>query len=221
LSSMIVFLDESGDLGWSFSKPNREGGSSRFITVAGVVFDERQLKSLIRHLYDLMKRNKLNSYTEKEGSSFFNDDAVALVKSLATICETVPTLQIISITADKQKVPLPLRRDTVIFYNHLLNNLLATVIQRYDDIDVVLDNRKIRIGSRNSFEDCIRARCWGELGLNTNISCRYENSERNPCIWLADWLSNFTWRHYEHKMHDPYIACLSHGPSYHEKTLFM
>jgi hypothetical protein len=34
---MKVFIDESGDLGWTLDKPNRNGGSSRFITLTGIL----------------------------------------------------------------------------------------------------------------------------------------------------------------------------------------
>lgn len=33
---MNVYLDESGDLGWVLDKPYRNGGSSRFMTIAFV-----------------------------------------------------------------------------------------------------------------------------------------------------------------------------------------
>lgn len=36
---MLIFLDESGDLGWSFDRPNGDGGSSRYITISGIVVD--------------------------------------------------------------------------------------------------------------------------------------------------------------------------------------
>lgn len=48
---MQIFLDESGDLGWTFNKPNRAGGSSRFITIAGIVIDEAHSKYLKRHIF--------------------------------------------------------------------------------------------------------------------------------------------------------------------------
>jgi hypothetical protein len=32
-----LYLDESGDLGWKFTAPYRNGGSSRFLTIAYII----------------------------------------------------------------------------------------------------------------------------------------------------------------------------------------
>jgi hypothetical protein len=34
---MNVYLDESGDLGWTFDKPYRHGGSSRYLTISVLI----------------------------------------------------------------------------------------------------------------------------------------------------------------------------------------
>jgi len=34
--ALLIYLDESGDLGWNFSAPFRNGGSSRFLTIAAL-----------------------------------------------------------------------------------------------------------------------------------------------------------------------------------------
>jgi len=34
---MKIYIDESGDLGWKLDKPNRNGGSSKFITITGIL----------------------------------------------------------------------------------------------------------------------------------------------------------------------------------------
>jgi hypothetical protein len=34
---MLIYLDESGELGWKFDAPYRKGGSSRYLTIASLV----------------------------------------------------------------------------------------------------------------------------------------------------------------------------------------
>jgi len=218
---MLIFLDESGDLGWSFDKPHTKGGSSRYITIAGVVVEQEHLKYLSRYIHDLYKEYSIESHSETKGSRFSNADAASIVSSMRKICDALPSFEIISITSNKLNVISPLRRDQMVFYNHMLNVLLTDLIRKHNDVNIVLDNRTIRSGSVNSFEDCLRAKCWGELQLDANISCRYEDSTRNPGIWVADWLANFIWRHYENKMHDAWLECHAQAGRYHERTLFM
>jgi hypothetical protein len=56
--SVLIYLDESGDLGWSFDKPYRHGGSSRYLTIASLVVDPSKKhfpKRLIKKLYTKFK----------------------------------------------------------------------------------------------------------------------------------------------------------------------
>ncbi|AZB91680.1 hypothetical protein DKE41_019025 (plasmid) [Acinetobacter pittii] len=39
-----IYLDESGDLGWNFNHPYRQGGSSRFLTIACVITPSEDVK---------------------------------------------------------------------------------------------------------------------------------------------------------------------------------
>ncbi len=52
--SVIIYLDESGDLGWTFDAPYRSGGSSRYLTVgAACVPPEKKHfpKRVVKNLY--------------------------------------------------------------------------------------------------------------------------------------------------------------------------
>ncbi|WMN84132.1 DUF3800 domain-containing protein [Vibrio parahaemolyticus] len=37
MTSTNIYLDESGDLGWTFDSPYRRGGSSRYLTIASLI----------------------------------------------------------------------------------------------------------------------------------------------------------------------------------------
>lgn len=217
---MQIFVDESGDLGWTFNRPGGDGGSSRFITIAGIAIDQMHLKPFARQIHNLYLDLGMKLRVEKKGSQLLNREALAIAKYFKQLAIELPSFEMVSITCNKAKVAEPLRRDKNVFYNHLLSTLIVSLLDRFDTIDLVMDDRSIRHGSRNSFEDCLRAKCWGELGRDVQITCRYEDSRKNPGIWVADWLANFVWRHYENEMHDPYIECCTTN-RYHEKTLFL
>ncbi len=217
---MLIYLDESGDLGWSLDKPHRRGGSSRFITIAGLAIETKRQKFLGSFVNDIYRKNHFPFNAEYKGSQIPNERAISIIQDLGSIFSGSPVSKIVAITAYKENVGKPLRRDANVFYNFLLNNLLIEIMEENRQVDIVLDNRTIRIGSQNSFEDCMKTKCWGELGLDINISCRYHESNHNRGLWLADWLSNFIWRHYERHMSDPYLQC-ANSSHFHERILFM
>ena len=67
---MRIILDESGDLGWTFDKPNGNGGSSRFITIAGIAVDEQQFKYVKRYISDLYQKYGLTLKLKRKGAVF-------------------------------------------------------------------------------------------------------------------------------------------------------
>jgi hypothetical protein len=42
MSSIQIYLDESGDLGWRFDKPYRYGGSSRYLTIVSLIISPHE-----------------------------------------------------------------------------------------------------------------------------------------------------------------------------------
>jgi hypothetical protein len=53
--STLIYVDESGDLGWSLHLSRGNGGSSRFLTIAAMVLPatmDHLPRRKVRHLYD-------------------------------------------------------------------------------------------------------------------------------------------------------------------------
>lgn len=219
---MTVFLDESGDLGWTFDKPNGNGGSSRFITISGIVVDEQQLKHVKRYISDLYQKYNLTPKIEKKGCNFSDLDATYITTNLSRVIAKAPSFNVISITARKEKVLPRLREDCNIFYNYMLGVMLPDTFRHHSDIKVVLDKRTIKVDHGNNFEAYIKTKCWGELKLDTNIDCEYDSSDKNEGIWMADWMANWVWRKYENNQDSAYkILKNLAGTHFFEKTLFM
>jgi hypothetical protein len=219
---MQIFLDESGDLGWSFDLPNQQGGSSRYITIAGIVIDPDELKHVNRYIADLYRKYNLTPKIEKKGANFSDEHASHIVRHLNKIMAKAPSFGMIAITASKQYVHEPLRKDANIFYNYMLGDLLPNTIRKYDDVELIIDKRTIKVKSGDSFEDYIKTKCWGDLKIPTNISCAYDSSDKNEGIWVADWIANFIWRKYETNRNEAYdILNRWAGKEFNEKVLFM
>lgn len=53
--STSIYLDESGDLGWSLDKPYKNGGSSRYLTLAAVIVPTAKSHVITRVVRGLAK----------------------------------------------------------------------------------------------------------------------------------------------------------------------
>lgn len=219
---MDIFLDESGDLGWTFDKPNNNGGSSRYITIAGIVIDPNEMKHLNRYIADIYRKYNLTPKIEKKGPNIDETDSSYILNNLNTVVKKAPSFRIIAITARKENVYEQLRKDRNIFYNYMLGVLLPDVLKKYESVNITIDKRTIKVESGRSFQDYIRVKCWGELNIKTAIECRYDSSDKNEGIWMADWMASFVWRHFENQNSNCFEIFNSSLKSiFHCRTLFI
>lgn len=200
---MKVFIDESGDLGWTLDKPNRNGGSSRYITITGLVIEESEEKYITRFIADIYKKYNLTPNIEKKGANFTAEHASYITSQLHKIYSKSNSFKIISITVNKSKVFVSLRKDKNIFYNYVLGVLLKPEIVQHDSIAIFLDKRTIKVSHGESFPDYIKTEIWGQ-GQDIAISCNFVESTNNKMIWFADWYANFIWRSHEDNENSSY-----------------
>ena len=190
-------MDESGDLGWKLDKPNRHGGSSKFITITGVVISKDEEKFISRFIADIYKKYNLTPNIEKKGANFLPEHSSFITFQLANkIINKCDSFKIISITVNKSKVFDSLRKDKNIFYNYVLGLLLKPEIIQFKSAKIILDKRTIKVSHGESFPDYIKTEIWGN-GLDIEISCHFLESTNNKMIWFADWYANFIWRNHE------------------------
>lgn len=194
---MKIYIDESGDLGWKLDKPNRHGGSSKFITITAIIISSEDEKYISRFLSDIYKKYNLTPNIEKKGANFIPEHCAFITSQITNkIIAKSSSFKIISITVNKLKVFDSLRKDKNIFYNYVLGLLLKPEIIQYDNAEIVLDKRTIKVSHGQSFPDYIKTEIWGN-GINIDISCEFVESTNNKMIWLADWYANFIWRYHE------------------------
>jgi hypothetical protein len=218
---MRIYIDESGDLGWTLDKPNRHGGSSRYITITGIVISNEEEKYISRFIADIYNKYNLTPNIEKKGANFLAEHSYFITSQLHKIFNKSDSFKIISITVNKSKVFDSLRKDKNIFYNYVLGLLLKTEIVQHNDVEIVLDKRTIKVSHGESFPDYIKTEIWGQ-GLDIEISCDFVESTKNKMIWFADWYANFIWRKHEDNESSAYEQLLKLIPinRFVEKRLF-
>lgn len=200
---MRIYIDQSGDLGWKLDKPNRAGGSSRFITITGILISSEQEKYIIRFIRSIYKKYNLTPNIEKKGANFSPEHSRFITSQLNKITNKADSFKIISITVNKAKVYESLRKDKNIFYNYILGVLVRQHIISQEKIDVIIDKRTIKVSHGQSFPDYIKTQIWSE-GYDVDINCEFVDSSNDKMIWFADWYANFIWRFYEDKEDSTY-----------------
>jgi Protein of unknown function (DUF3800) len=215
---MKIFIDESGDLGWTLDKPNRNGGSSRYITLTDLVISENDEKYITRFISDIYKKYKLTPNIEKKGANFLPEHSSFISNQLSKLSTKCHSFMIISLTVNKSKVFDALKKDKNIFYNYALGLLLKNEIVKHERVEIILDKRTIKVSHGESFPDYIKTQVWGE-GHNIEISCCFLESTHNKMLWFADWYANFVWRNYEDNENSSY-SVIQNATYFSEKRLY-
>ena len=194
---MIVYQDESGDLGWSFHLPNRQGGSSRYLTIAFVVIPKGSQKLISRFVRTIYSKYKLNLKIEKKGSSFTNAHAAYICGKIADLVRSTEGIRLCAITIKKENVREHIRVEEHIIYNYALVKKIAPVLRGIPSVTIVPDKRTIKVRSGNSCADYLKTKLWLDMNSATKVEYAPEESQNNHYLWFIDWVANFIWRKYE------------------------
>lgn len=213
----LVYQDESGDLGWTFDKPNRNGGSSRYLTLAFITVPEAKKQQLWRLVKKIYQKYKLNPKVEKKGSSYTDEHAAYIAGRIADLVNKHDDIKICAITIKKENVAEHIRTDENIIYNYALVLKIAPVIKDLEHVTIIPDKRTIKVRSGNSCAEYLRTKLWLEMKSKTQVDYFPTESTDQPNLWFIDMVANFIWRHYEDGRSDAYKKLL---PVLDEKLLF-
>jgi hypothetical protein len=215
---MIIYLDESGDLGWKFTAPYRDGGSSRYITIASLAVspDKKHLpKRLIKKLY---KKFNWPIHIEKKWSDMTIDERVWFASQAATLRNRYSDdIRYISITVKKENVEPHIRSDANMLYNYMIGLSLLNEMAKHDAITFIPDPRSIKVESGNSLHDYLQTQLWFEKQVTTILTTQPCNSATSLNVQFSDMLSGVVQGHFEDGNSSPWSK-LRTQISY--KTLF-
>ncbi len=200
---MHLYLDESGDLGWSFDKPFRRGGSSRYITIASALTSKDNVKHLGRLVKDVYTRKNHPPKQELKAIALNNEDRKFIAAKVRGLVER-GLVSIFAITADKRKVHRKFHHDGNILYNHLIMLSLYEEIKQYDLVQMYPDARSIRMKYVNTLDDYIKLKLLGEEHYDTDVEYYPTESHDNKNVQFADYIANIIWRRYENREQEAY-----------------
>lgn len=193
----IIYLDESGDLGWNFSHPYRSGGSSRYLTISSLIVNndvKDRPKRLVKKLY---QKFKWNPRQEKKWSKMTTPERVEFASKAADLIKAYPGIKYNSIVVRKENVQKHIRMDSNKLYNYMIGLSLLDEMSKHDEIIFVPDPRSIKVQSGNSLHDYLLTQLWFELHVNTQLSTHPLPSDKCLNLQFADMLSGLVQNHFE------------------------
>ncbi len=202
---MIIYLDESGDLGWKFDQPYRHGGSSRYLTIASLVIspDKKHLpKRLIQKLY---KKFKWPTNIEKKWSSMSINERIWFSEKANGLASKYPNeIRYLSITVKKENVEPHIRKDANKLYNYMIGLSLLNEMSNHEIVMLIPDSRAIKVKSGNSLHDYLQTQLWFEKCSKTILSTTPCDSSSSRNIQFSDMLSGIVQSHFEDRNSAPW-----------------
>ena len=183
---MYIFIDESGDLGFDFSKP----GPSKYFTITLLVCESEESHKAVNQAVRKTLRRKLNHSNKKR--------PIQELKGISTTLEVkryflnhLPNhgWYLHSITINKSKIHphSQLKINQHKLYNSLTKKLLSTLIipQNINHVSIIIDKSK---GStdRKEFNTYIKTYLEYVVNLDTHIYIKHEDSPSNAGIQAVD-----------------------------------
>lgn len=203
----VIYVDESGDLGWKFDAPYRNGGSSRYLTITAVCVPPGKthyLTRIIRELYTKYKWNPANERKWADMSSAARKDFAGHVKHL---CETGPDeLSIHAIVVYKPNVGAHIRKDENKLYNYMIGLCLLDHMCSFDVVNLHPDKRSIKVESGKSLHDYLQVQLWFEKKKETVLLTIPRESHDHPGIQFADMLAGIVQGRYEDNLMPEFLT---------------
>ena len=194
---MNVYLDESGDLGWSFDKPYQFGGSSRYLTISALIVPKELSHLPKRIVKKTYQKRKISSGIEIKGKDLSRDEKILFSNRVVSLLKRNPSIKIGAITVRKENVQPHIQADPNKLYNYMVNFILLEEIKTYSTVDFIPDPRTIKVASGNSLVEYLQIKLWFEYNTATIIRHQPMESHRSYNLQFIDFISNIVWNSYE------------------------
>lgn len=191
MEEYYMYFDESGNL----------GSSGNYFVIAGILTKEP------KSLHNIMKKTLLHIKKNYKNVKFNSNELKANVANkkikeiiINNICKK--DICISYIVAQKKHIQDNLKDDKNCLYNYLLKVLLSNYNNQFrnNKVNLILDNKTIKVKSINSFKDYINIYWNYEMKLNIDVKVEYKDSKASDAynIQAADYLANAIFARYEY-----------------------
>jgi len=213
---LMVFLDESGDLGWTLDAPYRQGGSSRFLTIAHVMAERQNSKYIGRLVKDVYTSKNKTKNQELKACHLDSADRITIANKTVNLISQ-GRIEIHAITVKKDNVSSHLHADSNLLYNYMIKQCIFDRISLNEDVHIVPDNRSIKVKYAHAIETYLKLALI-EKRYETKLAYTPKESHADKGIQFADYIANIIWR--RHEFGDEAAYQIIHGHIRHKKLFF-
>ncbi len=182
-----IFLDESGDLGFS---PK----SSKYLTITLIVcdvFEEPAISRIVKKARQKILKKKLRQSPEIKWNNSEDYIKKKILKDLSK-----RKLEIFTIILNKSKVYEYLKQEKHKLYNYLCKLIISECSLNDNKIELVVDRSKGKRALRDDFDNYIRKIILSE---ECNIKIVHADSKKKGGLQVLDFVSGAIFNKYEYK----------------------
>jgi hypothetical protein len=179
-----IYLDESGDLGWSFDK-----GSSKFLTIAAISVPFIHDAFLTRFIHSLYNELNLNTENEAKWSTMEIHHRVYFAKNIVKFIAKHSVVRVFSITVLKTMVLDYIRTDINKLYNYMVRLMLSKEMSSHSKVKFYPDQRSMKKTSRDSMHDYIQSYLWFDKKSSCILETNHSNSKHYKGVQIADMIA--------------------------------
>jgi len=195
ISMAYIFLDESGDLGFDFSKKKT---SQYFVVTFLFAKDKRTLEKIVKKIFQGF--DKLQFKHHSGVLHAFRETPKTRQKFLGMFHER-KAADIITIYLNKKKVYTRLKDEKQVLYNYVTNILLDRVCEKKlipiaEKITLIASRRETNKFLNENFCQYLKGQVKGNHELDIEIEIKSPAAEK--CLQAADMISWSIFRKYEH-----------------------
>lgn len=210
LSNTLIFFDESGDLGWILDKPYRDGGSSRYFTIAGVSGKNNSHLKIGKAIRKLHKEQKWTSKNEKKWANIGSQPKVKFANIAVDLVKNNTDIEIFVAYLDKNKFPEHIRSGNHhLIYSWMVSEFICNNLKTTNYISLCPDSLNEGFGN-TVFEDLIKKYFWFDEKLDNSVKRVNYNSHFNDGLAFCDFIAGAVQDHLENKKSDPFNIIKNH-----------
>lgn len=197
MASAVIYLDESGDLGWTLDRPYRSGGSSRYLTIGALIVPSEKThlpRRLIKRLY---VDRKWQQSSEKKWTDMSADAKADFCNRAVKMKLAEPDIAFTTITVKKENVQAHIRADSNKLYNFMIKMLLLDHMAKLDHVVLVPDPRTIKVQSGNSLHDYLQTELWFTKNVATKLNTIPQDSSKCKALQFTDMLVGAVFKYHQ------------------------
>ncbi len=184
-----IFLDESGELGF-------KERSSKYFVITLLSCDEGEiyeLRRIMKKVREKIFKKKMKKYPELKG----NNSTDKIRNDVLTRLNRTNS-EIFVIILEKSKVYEYLKNKKDKLYNYISNLILNECSLDNSHVSLIVDKSKTNRSLREDFDNYIRNNL-NQKNSNCNLIIKHENSQKEGCLQVLDFVSWAIFRNYEYK----------------------